>query len=102
MHHWANPSGRSGTSCTLLLLGWQRRFLPCCDRPGDAPLSVGRDGGESTFIAGIGAAETDVGGPLVEPGAQTVAVASSFDQGHGSGLQVLMMPRSSSVVRSRL
>ena len=63
------------------LLGWQRRFLRCFDRPGDAAVSLGRGGGKSTFIAGIGAAAVDVGGPLVEPGAQTVIVASSFDQG---------------------
>ena len=63
------------------LLGWQRRFLRCFDRPGDAAVSLGRGGGKSTFIAGIAAAAVDVGGPLVEPGAQTVVVASSFDQG---------------------
>ena len=63
------------------LLGWQRRFLRCFDLPGDAAVSLGRGGGKSTFIAGIGAAAVDVGGPLVEPGAQTVVVASSFDQG---------------------
>ena len=44
-------------------------------------MSLGRGGGKSTFIAGIGAAAVDVYGPLVEPGAQTVVVASSFDQG---------------------
>ena len=44
-------------------------------------MSLGRGGGKSTFIAGIGAAAVDVDGPLVEPGAQTVIVASSFDQG---------------------
>ena len=63
------------------LLGWQRRFLRCFDLSGDAAVSLGRGGGKSTFIAGIGAAAVDVGGPLVEPGAQTVVVASSFDQG---------------------
>ena len=63
------------------MLGWQRRFLRCFDRPGDAAVSLGRGGGKSTFIAGIGAAAVDVGGPLVAPGAQTVIVASSFDQG---------------------
>ena len=62
------------------MLGWQRRFLRCFDRPGDAAVSLGRGGGKSTFIAGIGAAAVDVDGPLVEPGAQTVIVASSFDQ----------------------
>ena len=62
------------------LLGWQRRFLRCFNVPGDAAVSLGRGGGKSTFIAAIGAAAVDVGGPLVEPGAQTVIVASSFDQ----------------------
>ena len=62
------------------LLGWQRRFLRCFDRPGDAAVSLGRGGGKSTFIAAIGAAAVDVGGPLVVPGASTVVVASSFDQ----------------------
>ena len=62
------------------LLGWQRRFLRCFDRPGDAAVSLGRGGGKSTFIAAIGAAAVDVGGPLVEPGAHTFVVASSFDQ----------------------
>ena len=63
------------------LIGWQRRFLRCFDRPGDAAVSLGRGGGKSTLIAAIGAAAVDVDGPLVEPGAQTVIVASSFDQG---------------------
>ena len=62
------------------LLNWQRKFLRCFDVPGDAAVSLGRGGGKSTFIAAIGAAAVDVGGPLVEPGAQTVVVASSFDQ----------------------
>ena len=62
------------------LLAWQRRFLRCFDISGDAAVSLGRGGGKSTFIAGIGAAAVDVDGPLVEPGAQTVVVASSFDQ----------------------
>ena len=63
------------------LIGWQCRFLRALDRPGDAAVSLGRGGGKSTLIAGIAAAAVDVGGPLVEPGAQTVVVASSFDQG---------------------
>ena len=63
------------------LIGWQRRLLRCFDRPGDAALSLGRGGGKSTLIAAIGAAAVDVDGPLVSPGAQTVVVASSFDQG---------------------
>jgi len=96
--HRAGPVCRAPSHC----LAGSADFLQYFDRPDDASLSVGRAVDESTFIAGIRAAEMDVGGPLVELGAQTVAVTSSFDQGHGSGLQVLMMPRSSSVVRSRL
>ena len=62
------------------LAGWQRKFLRCFNVPGDAAVSLGRGGGKSTFIAAIGAAAVDVGGPLVEPGAHTIVVASSFDQ----------------------
>ena len=64
------------------LLGWQRRFLSGAFRgPGDAALSMGRGGGKSTFCAAIAAAAVDVDGPLVEPMAECVVVASSFDQG---------------------
>ena len=67
------------------LLGWQRRFLRgAFSGPGDGAISMGRGGGKSTFVASIGAAAVDVGGPLVEPMAETVIVASSFDQGVGT------------------
>ncbi|MXX24362.1 MAG: hypothetical protein F4Z82_02860 [Caldilineaceae bacterium SB0668_bin_21] len=72
------------------LLHWQRRLLRCFDAPGDAAVSLGRGGGKSTFIAGIAAAAVDVGGPLVEPGAQTVVVASSFDQGKEAIFDTMM------------
>ncbi len=64
------------------LLGWQRRFLrgAFC-QPDDAALSMGRGGGKSTFTAAIACAAVDVGGPLVEPMAECLVVASSFDQG---------------------
>ncbi len=64
------------------LLGWQKRFLSGAFRqPDDAAISMGRGGGKSTFCAAVAAAAVDVDGPLVEPMAETVIVASSFDQG---------------------
>ena len=64
------------------LLGWQRRFLKgAFGQPGDAAISMGRGGGKSTFTAAIACAAVDVGGPLVEPMAECLVVASSFDQG---------------------
>ena len=72
------------------LLGWQRRFLRCFDQPGDAAVSLGRGGGKSTFIAAIAASAVDVGGPLVSPGAATVIVASSFDQGKEAIFDTMM------------
>ena len=62
------------------LFPWQRRFLRgAFGQPDDAALTLGRGGGKSTFIAAIGAACVD--GPLVEPNAESLIVASSFDQG---------------------
>ena len=64
------------------LLGWQKRFLAgAFKQPGDAALSMGRGGGKSTYCAAIACATVDVDGPLVEPMAETLLVASSFDQG---------------------
>ena len=64
----------------LTLLGWERPFLRgAFGQPGDAILSLGRGGGKSSLMAAIAAAAVD--GPLVEPMASTVIVASSFDQG---------------------
>ena len=64
------------------LLGWQRRFLSgAFGQDGDAALSMGRGGGKTTFAAGIACAAVDVDGPLVEPMAECLLVASSFDQG---------------------
>ena len=42
---------------------------------------MGRGGGKSTFTAAIACAAVDVDGPLVEAMAETLVVASSFDQG---------------------
>ena len=46
----------------------------------DAALSLARGGGKTTFTAAIAAATVDVGGPLVQPRASNVVVASSFLQ----------------------
>ena len=64
------------------LLPWERRFLRGAFRDGvmDASLSLARGGGKSTFCAAIAAATVDVGGPLVQPRASNVVVASSFLQ----------------------
>ena len=64
------------------LLGWQKRFLAgAFGQPDDGALSMGRGGGKSTFCAAIACATVDVGGPLAAPMAETLLVASSFDQG---------------------
>ncbi len=61
---------------------WQRRFLRgAFGQPGDAALSVARGGGKTTMVAAIVAATVDVDGPLVSPAAETLVVASSFEQG---------------------
>ena len=64
------------------VLPWQARFLRGAFRQttGDVGLSLGRGGGKTTLIAALGAATVDVDGPLVEPQAENVIVASSFDQ----------------------
>ena len=64
------------------LLGWQRRFLKgAFGQPGDGAISMARGCGKSTFAAAIACSTVDVDGPLVEPMAETLVVASSFDQG---------------------
>ena len=64
------------------LLPWQSRFLKgAFGQPDDAALSMGRGGGKSTFTAAIACAAVDVDGPLVEPMAECLLIASSFDQG---------------------
>ena len=62
------------------LFPWQRRFLRgAFGQPGDAALSLGRGGGKTTFIAALAAATVD--GPLAEPNAESLIIASAFDQG---------------------
>ena len=62
------------------LLPWQKKFLKGAFKPGiaDAALSVGRGAGKSTFVGAIGCAAIE--GPLMLPRAESVVVASSFEQ----------------------
>ena len=62
------------------VLPWERRFLRGAFAPGveTAALSIGRGNGKTSVVAAIGAAT--VGGPLAQPRAETVLVASSFGQ----------------------
>ena len=61
------------------VLHWQRRFLRVAfSGAGDAALSVARANGKSTFVAGLGCAAID--GPLRQPRAEVLVVASSFLQ----------------------
>ena len=62
------------------VLPWQRRFLrgAFADRCQSAALSVARGNGKTALLAGVAAAGLD--GPLAEPRAETVIVASSFAQ----------------------
>ena len=70
-----------GRGAPFQLLPWQRRFLKRAFAPGlsgDAALSVARGAGKSTLMAAVAAACVD--GPLHEPRAEVVIVASSLDQ----------------------
>ena len=61
------------------LLPWQRRFLAgAFGQPDDAAVSLARGGGKTTFAAAIATAALN--GPLVEPMAESVIVAASFEQ----------------------
>ena len=66
----------------FILLPWERRYLRGAFREGvmDAALSLGRGNGKSTFVAAIAAACVDVDGPLQANRAESVVVASSFEQ----------------------
>ena len=64
------------------LLPWQRRLLRgAFSQPRDSAFTMGRGGGKTTLVAALGAASVDVDGPLVEPRAECLIIASSFDQG---------------------
>ena len=70
--------GRHAGEC-LTVLPWQRQFLRMAfGAPGDAALSLARANGKSTFVAALAAAFLD--GPLRQPRAEVVIVASSFLQ----------------------
>ena len=63
----------------LTVLPWQRQFLAMAfGAPGDAALSLARANGKSTFVAALATAFLD--GPLRQPRAEVVIVASSFLQ----------------------
>ena len=65
------------------LLPWEKRFISGSFKDGvmDAALSLGRGNGKSTLVSAIAAATVDVDGPLQSPRAESVIVASSFEQG---------------------
>ena len=72
------------------LLPWEKGFLKGAFAvPGDARLTISRGNGKSTLFSAVAAACVDVDGPLVEPMAESVIVASSFDQGTLSFRHVL-------------
>ena len=60
------------------LAPWERRFVRGLSRAPSAALSVARGNGKSTFTAALAAAAFV--GPLAEPRADVVCVASSFQQ----------------------
>ena len=62
------------------VLPWQRRFIRGAFKSGavDSALSVARGNGKTALVAGIGCAAVD--GPLMTPRAETIIVASSFEQ----------------------
>ena len=67
---------------SFCVLPWQSDFLRGgFGQADDAALSMARGCGKTTFLAGIMASAIDVDGPLVQPMADCVMVASSFDQG---------------------
>ena len=70
----------AGAGSLIRLLPWQRRFLRGAFAvDGDASLSISRGNGKSTLVAAIACAAVD--GPLRQPRAEVVVVASSFAQG---------------------
>ena len=69
----------AGSGEPLRLLPLQKAFVNgAFYTEGDGALSVGRGNGKTTLTAGIACASLD--GPLVRPRAETVIVASSFQQ----------------------
>ena len=69
----------AGAGDPLHLLPWQKKFIRAAfSTDGNAALSVARGNGKTTLTAGIACATLD--GPLTRPRAQTIIVASSFNQ----------------------
>lgn len=68
----------AGKSFTVL--PWQRRFIRGAFAPGvqTAALSIGRGNGKTALVGAVGAAAVD--GPLAQPRAECLIVASSFQQ----------------------
>ena len=63
------------------LFPWEKRFLKgAFSQPDDAGCSVARGNGKTTLVSAIMASTVDVDGPLVQPMAESLLVASSFDQ----------------------
>ena len=70
----------AGAGQPIRLLPWQRRFLRGAFAvDGDAALSISRGSGKTTLVSAIACAAVD--GPLRQPRAEVVCVASSFAQG---------------------
>ena len=69
-----------GAGELLRVLPWQRRFIRGAFAPAveTAALSIGRGNGKTAFVAAIAAAT--VNGPISQPRAESVLVASSFAQ----------------------
>ena len=65
----------------LEALPWERRFVRgAFRRRGDSALSVARGNGKSCIVAGLAVAAVDPDGPLHRRRADTICVASSFQQ----------------------
>ena len=64
----------------LSIIPWEQRFLRGAFAPGveTSALSIGRGNGKTSLVAAIATAA--VGGPLAQPRAETLLVASSFSQ----------------------
>ena len=66
----------------LTVWPWQRRFVQgAFSQDDDSGLTLARGGGKTTLVAGLACATVDVGAPLVQNAAETIVIASSFEQG---------------------
>ena len=70
----------AGAGERIRLFPWERKFIRgAFGQDADAALSIARGAGKTTLMAGIALAFID--GPLRQPRAEVVAIASSFAQG---------------------